>query len=139
MRAPLAARLVRAALCAALAAVSACDTADDRPTDWAYVHTAILRPSCATSACHSRLGAQAGLDLSTSDTAYVFLTGRVCGAPELPGDPVGNFVRPGHPESSQLVYMLRGDGIAIMPPDVPLPDVEIAIVERWILEGATCD
>ena len=119
--------------------VASCDSAGDRPTDWAYVNTAILRPSCATAACHSRLGSQAGIDLSTPETAYVFLTGRVCGAPELPGEPVGNFVRPGHPESSQLIYMLRGDGIAIMPPDVPLPDVEIEIIERWILEGATCD
>lgn len=116
-----------------------CDTVDDRPASWSYVHSAILRPSCATAACHSELGSQAGIDLSTPAAAYVFLTGRVCGAPSLPGEPPGNFVSPGHPEASQLMYLLRGDQIAIMPPDVPLPDVEIAIVERWILEGATCE
>jgi hypothetical protein len=132
-------RLILALIALALAPIAACSTAADRPTDWDYVHTAILRPSCATSACHSRLGSQAGIDLSTPDAAYVFLTGRVCGAPELPGEPVGNFVRPGHPESSELMYLLRGESITIMPPDVPLPDVEIAIIERWILEGATCD
>ena len=134
-----AATRARAGLVALIATAAACDGAADRPTDWAYVHTAILRPACATAACHSELGSQAGLDLSTPEAAYLFLTGRVCGAPELPGEPVGNFVRPGHPESSQLLYMLRGDGAPIMPPDVPLPDVEIEIVERWILEGATCD
>jgi hypothetical protein len=125
---------------AAVLALAACDGAEDRPSDWNYVHTAILRPSCATAACHSGLSAVGGLDLSTPDSAYAFLTGRVCGAPPQPGDPAGNFVRPGQPESSQLVWMLRGEGTAlVMPPDVPLPDVEIAIIERWILEGATCD
>jgi hypothetical protein len=125
---------------AAVLALTACDGAEDRPSEWSYVHTAILRPSCATAACHSGLSAVGGLDLSTRDSAYTFLTGRVCGAPPQPGDPAGNFVRPGQPESSQLVWMLRGEGTAlVMPPDVPLPDVEIEIVERWILEGATCE
>jgi hypothetical protein len=131
--------LRRHALLVAFLSGSACDTADDRPAEWSYVHTAILRPSCATAACHSELGSQAGIDLSTPASAYVFLTGRVCGAPELPGEPEGNFVRPGHPESSELMYLLRGDSITTMPPDVPLPDVEIEIIERWILDGATCD
>ncbi len=99
-----------------------------------------MRPSCATAGCHSTLSALEGLDLSTADGAYAYLTGRVCGAPEMPGTPVGNFVRPGQPESSRLMYMLRGVGTDdVMPPDVPLPDAEIAIIERWILEGATCD
>ena len=66
---------------AAVLALGACDSAEDRPTDWSYVHTAILRPSCATAACHSSLSAVAGLDLSTRDGAYAILTGRVCGAP----------------------------------------------------------
>ena len=120
-------------------AVVGCDTPEDRPSAWSYVHAAIVRPSCTTAACHSKLGSQAGLDLSTADAAYAVLTGRVCGAPEIPGSPAGNLVLPGHPESSRLMYLLRGEGGAIMPPDVPLPDAEIAIVERWILEGATCD
>ncbi len=131
--------LLRFALLSTIALTAACVDADDRSSDWSYVHTAILRPSCATAACHSQLGSQAGIDLSTPDAAYVFLTGRVCGAPELPGAPAGNFVRPGQPESSQLLYMLRGDSITIMPPDVPLPDAEIEIIEQWILDGATCD
>lgn len=129
----------RGLLLASLIGIAACDTAEDRPSDWAYVHTAILRPSCATAQCHSEIASQAGLDLSTPESAYLFLVGRGCDAPALPGEPERNFVHPGHPESSQLMYMLRGESIAIMPPDVPLPDVEIEIVERWILEGAACD
>ncbi len=121
------------------AVVAACDAASDRPTDWGYVHTAILEPSCATALCHSKTAARAAVDLSTSPAAYAVLVGRVCGAPPLPGDPIGNFVRPGHPESSRLMYLLRGDRTTVMPPDVPLPDGEIAVVERWILEGAACE
>lgn len=122
-----------------IAALAGCDDATDRPTDWAYVHAALLEPSCATAGCHSGPTALAGIDLATADAAYTVLTGRVCGAPPLPGDPIGNFVRPGHPESSRLMYLLRGEQTTIMPPDAPLPDGEIAVIERWILRGATCD
>ncbi|WP_326523907.1 hypothetical protein [Sphingomonas sp.] len=122
-----------------MATLAACDDASDRPADWGYVHAAILEPSCATARCHSKAAAQAAVDLSTSAAAYAVLTGRVCGAPPLPGEPIGNFVRPGHPESSRLMYLLRGERTTIMPPDVPLPDGEIAVIERWILEGAPCE
>lgn len=121
------------------AAAAACSTADDRPTELGYIHSAILRPSCATAMCHSKLGSQGGVDLSTPEAAYLVLVGRPCGAPEHPGDPPRNWVYPGHPDASQLIGLLRGEGGRLMPPDVPLPDVEIELVERWILEGATCD
>lgn len=123
----------------ALALLVGCQTSEDRSAQWDYIHAAILRPSCTGANCHSKLGSQAGVDLSTPEAAYILLTGRGCDAPDLPGTPPGNFVRPGHPEQSRLVYLLRGEGGTVMPPDRPLPDVEIEIVERWILEGATCD
>ncbi len=128
--------LALAVLCGCLLG---CQTSEDRPASWSYVHAAILRPGCTSSNCHSKLGSQAGVDLSTPEAAYILLTGRGCDAPDLPGTPPGNFVRPGHPEQSRLVYLLRGEGGSVMPPDRPLPDVEVEIVERWILEGATCD
>ena len=43
------------------------------------------------------------------------------------------------PGRSKLMYMLRGEETLQMPPDVPLPEVEISFVERWIAEGAQCD
>lgn len=122
-----------------LAGGASCDGAEDRSTSFAYIHASILRPSCTSAACHSKLGSQAGVDLSTPEAAYLLLTGRGCTAPDVAGTPPGNFVRPGHPETSELVYLLRGEGGSIMPPDVPLPDVEIEIIERWILDGAPCD
>lgn len=122
-----------------LLASAGCDSADERSPSFSYIHASIIRPSCTTSACHSKLGSTAGVDLSTPESSYLLLTGRGCDAPDVAGTAPGNFVRPGHPETSELVYLLRGEGGAIMPPDVPLPEVEIEIIERWILEGAPCD
>lgn len=119
--------------------LAACDTPEERPATWSYVHTAILRPACTTSSCHGTASAAAGLDLSTPASAYSYLLGRACEAPANPQDAPGNYVFPYQPERSRLLYLLRGDRTTIMPPDTPLPDSEIELVERWILEGATCE
>ena len=68
------------------------------------------------------------------------LVGRVCGAPPLPGDPIGNFVRPITP-----FYRIRFDDGAVFDccadADAMRAEVdgEIAVIERWILEGASCE
>lgn len=123
----------------ALAVVCAAACTAERPADWNYVHPAIIAPACATAGCHSKSAAAAGLDLSTASGAYTYLTGRICGEPAGPGAPPRNYVTPGSPEFSQLVYQLRGVGRNRMPPDVPLPDAEIALIEEWIARGATCE
>jgi len=132
--------------CLALAlALAACDDAADRPATWSYVHAAILAPACTTAACHSKLTAIAAVDLSDREGAYAVLVGRVCGEPGRPQDPGRNYVTPGSAAYSQLVYQLRGedaDGRTyrdVMPPDAPLPAVEVELVERWIDDGAACD
>jgi hypothetical protein len=124
---------------AGLAALMGCDTPDERSASWGYVHTAILQPACATASCHSKASSAAGLDLSTPKAAYSILLGRACTGPEHPEDAPGNYVWPYQPERSKLLYLLRGDRSTIMPPDSRLPASEIAIVERWVLEGARCD
>jgi hypothetical protein len=121
------------------ALLGACDAADDRPASWSYLHTAVIAPACATAGCHSPAVAIAGLDLSSRTGAYNLLTGRICGVPPRPTDPPGNFVFAGSPERSKLMHLLRGDDVRGMPPDQPLPAVEIELFERWILEGAPCD
>ena len=120
-----------------LALVVACET--DRPAEWSYIHAAIIAPSCATASCHSKNASLAGIDLSTRESAYAFMTGRVCGAPPHLQDAPGNYVFPYAPERSRLLYLLRGNETRIMPPDIPLPAVEISLIERWIAEGAACD
>jgi hypothetical protein len=122
-----------------LAALSACDTVADRPAEWSYIHASIIRPSCSTASCHSYEASAGGLDLSTPGGAYSSLTGSVCGAPVQAGSPAGSFVIPGDPERSRLVYLLRGTDTYVMPPDVPLPPVEVNLIVRWIEEGAPCD
>jgi hypothetical protein len=129
--------LTRSLIITAAVSFAGCD--EPRPASWSYVHTAILRPACTTAGCHSQMTAIAGLDLSGSDGAYALLTGRVCGAPTLPGEAPRWHVDPYNPEGSSLMWRLRGEQIGIMPPDTPLPESEILLVEQWILGGALCD
>ena len=123
----------------------ACQSADDRPARWSYLHAATIAPSCATSGCHSTLTAIAGVNLSDKDGAYTVLTGRICGQSARPQDPPRNYVTPYSSEYSQLIYQLRGADDKgrpyrnVMPPDAALPEVEIDLIARWIDEGARCD
>jgi hypothetical protein len=118
--------------------LSACVGAEERPASWSYVHAAILQPACTNAGCHSKLSALAGVDLSDREGAYTILTGHVCG--DLPpGSAPRNYVTPGSAEYSTLIHQLRGSDRNIMPPDSPLPAVEVELVARWIDLGARCD
>lgn len=124
---------------AALAALGACGE-DDRPASWSYIHTAIIAPSCATSSCHTKENELAGVDLHSVDAAYAILVGRTCDPDDPPDLVERNYVAPGQPERSALMYLLIGDEVKRqMPPDRPLPERDIDLVERWILEGALCN
>ena len=48
-------------------------------------------------------------------------------------------IEAGNPDESHLVRMLRADDVARMPPDRPLAEGDIRLIERWILEGAKND
>lgn len=128
-----------------LCAAGGCEHSADRPARWSYIHASIIVPSCTTAGCHSALTAIAGLNLTDKHGAYTVLTGHICGEPVRPQDPPRNYVTPFSADYSQLVYQLRGadaDGRPyrdVMPPDMPLPDAEVELVERWIDEGAACD
>jgi len=121
-----------------LAALSACDTGADRPATWSYLHETIFAPDCATASCHSYQRSAGCIDLSTSAGAYSVLTGHTCDAGALPVA-TRSFVVPGHPDDSELMHLLTADRIYLMPPDVPLPPVEVNLVREWIYEGAQCD
>src|SRR5436190_534943 len=109
-------------------------TEDDRTPVWSYISPAIVQPSCATSSCHSQGTAVAGLNLSTADSGYHSLL-------ELHLPPRGvtptnkprPLVTPGNPDESRMVNMLRADGANRMPPDRPLAEADIRLIERWIL------
>jgi hypothetical protein len=149
LRTPLAACLVGVA-----AGSAGCGSVDNRPAEWGYISSALFQPNCATASCHSPAAAVSGLDFSTPDNGYTSLT-RLwvwvvtpgdAGAPGLPCAIVNGtqvceeMLRPlvtaFDPEGSRLVNMLRARDAPRMPPDRPLPEDDIRLVERWILNGA---
>lgn len=94
----------------------------DRPATWAYLHAAVIVPSCATSSCHSDRAETAGIALDDVEAAYDAL---LAGKYVIPGDP-----------ASTLMSLLTGDERRRMPPDAPLPAADIELVRRWIEAGA---
>lgn len=134
------------ALCAC---VAGCTDVDDRPIAWGYLSPAIFQPTCATPSCHSRGTAVAGLDFSDPDRGYASLTAlkvRIEQEPSATDGGVGNdvasvtvprqLVTAFSPAESRVVDMLRARGAQRMPPDRPLTEADIALIEAWILDGA---
>jgi hypothetical protein len=108
----------------ALAAIAGCGSeTDDRPAKWSFISATIAQPMCATASCHSPFVKRAGVDLHDRESGYHSLVDRL-------------FVRPGLPDASALITIMRGQGSIRMPPDFPLPEVDIELFERWITDGA---
>jgi len=124
-------------------ALVGCGGEDDRPAVWSYISPAIIQPNCATSSCHSRGSAVAGLDLSTAKAGWYGLLRQhlpqVEGAAPMRDTVLRQLVLPGNPNESRMVNMMLARGTNRMPPDRPLADADIALVERWILLGAKND
>jgi hypothetical protein len=111
-------------LVVAAAAVMGCGgMKDDRPAKWSFIAPTIIEPSCATVNCHSAIGQRAGVDLHDRATGYQTLVGR-------------NFAVPFNPDQSEVLFLMRAQGSERMPPDVPLPNADIDLIESWIMAGA---
>tara|TARA_R110002096_G_scaffold171490_1_gene344342 strand:- start:19438 stop:19833 length:396 start_codon:yes stop_codon:yes gene_type:complete len=125
----------------ALATTGACGREDDRPATFTYVYETVIAANCATIGCHNKVSQTYGLQFETKAGAYAGLTGRACDeGDDIPGEAAANYVRPGDPDRSQLISLLYGDDVPRrMPPDRGLSEVDIELVERWILEGALCN
>ena len=117
-----------ALLAAAAAAMIGCGSAtDERPVRWSFISATITEPSCATVNCHSDIAERADVDLHDRDSGYRHLVTR-------------NFVIPGdQTSSSALLYLLRGQGSLRMPPDSPLPEADILLIDAWIKNNAPND
>jgi hypothetical protein len=151
IQAPVRLRLLAASFAVATGVSAGCGV-DERPASWAYISTVIMQPSCATVSCHSRAAAVAGLDFSDPDRGYTSLTKLKVWIVDPDGTPEEGcknikgtivcqrgfrpMVTPFDPEQSRLVNMLRARNAARMPPDRPLPEASIELVERWIRAGA---
>jgi hypothetical protein len=105
----------------ALLLVAACGTTtDDRPETAAFVTAAILAPNCGRASCHASGTASHGFVFDTIGNALPSLR---------------ELVVPGNAAGSELIDVLTRSH-DIMPPDQPLPDVDIALLTRWIDDGA---
>ena len=145
-----------------LAALAVAGTAgcsgDSRPAEWGYISPVIMEPNCATASCHGQAAAVSGLDFSDADRGYKSLTGLWVWVPNpnaadkqtLNCGTAGNgvpvceehfrpLVTPYVPDESRLVNVLRGRGAPRMPPDRPLNEADIRLIEQWILDGAKRD
>ena len=134
--------------------VASCGSEDDRrAAEWPYISPVLIQPNCATTSCHSRAEAAAGLDLSDPGRGYESLLElevwivdpsatagqrgcKIAAGTVVCPRPARPLVIPFNPEQSRLVNMLRANGAMRMPPDRPLPEADIQLIERWILEGA---
>ena len=135
---------------------SGCGDADTRPATWGYISPEIFQASCATTSCHGPAAAVSGLDFSTPDRGYNSLTRLwvwVVVAPDAGVPPAGvpcatvdgtlvceeqlrPLVTPYDPANSRVVNMLRARDAPRMPPDRPLTEPDIRLIERWISNGA---
>jgi hypothetical protein len=104
--------------------VSGCNgTTDDRPPKWSFISATIMEPGCATVNCHSAITHQGGVDLSARAIGYQSLVDTY-------------FVFPGNSQHSPVVNLMNAVGSIRMPPDNPLPEADIRLIETWIDDGA---
>jgi hypothetical protein len=99
---------------------------DDRPAKWSVIAATITEPSCATVNCHSQITQRAGVDLHAREIGYYTLIN-------------GHYVIPGYPDQSAVISIMNAVGSLRMPPDVPLPNADIELIEEWIAGGAQND
>jgi hypothetical protein len=129
--------LLGSALLGLAVGASGCGKAtDDRPATWTFISTAILEPSCATANCHSALAQRASVDLSTRATGYHSLVDRkfVISQAADPIAPADDRVA-----RSPVIHLMHAEGNLRMPPDMPLPEIDIQLIENWIRAGAAND
>jgi hypothetical protein len=109
---------------------------DPRPPKWSYISAAITEPSCATANCHSAIAARASVDLSSREVGYKILSERQfvitkAAAPTLSDDE--------RVARSPVPTLMRAIGNLRMPPDLPVPEPDIVLIENWIRAGANDD
>jgi hypothetical protein len=106
------------ASCALL--LAACGTTDPRPATVEVIATEILAPTCGQVQCHSTTTLQSGYAFDTLAAAKLALK---------------PLTTPGGSKFS-LLDVLTTTGGKRMPPDSPLDDADIKLIETWIDNGA---
>lgn len=112
-----------AALATALVGGCAAST-DERPAEFDYIVTTILRPGCATATCHSAMTNREGYDFSTVEAAAETFDRTGLAPPGFAAD------------DTKLIRVLTTSGEERMPIDGPLPDADLELIRTWIADGA---
>jgi len=111
-------RFARLALAVGLAACGT--TPDERPVTIEVVALSILAPTCGQVQCHSTATHLQGYAFDTLDAARMAMK-------RLVSTTGGR---------SKLLTVLTADGEERMPPDAPLAEEDIALIQAWIDAGA---
>ncbi len=122
--------LALAALTAGLPSSAGAVHAEDNPAKPAY-YTEKVQPILETNCyrCHGGANRRGGLNISTREDM-------------MKGSHHGPALVPGHPEQSWMVKLIRHEGPADDPMNMPpapkpkLSDADIAVIETWIKAGA---
>jgi hypothetical protein len=111
--------------------VAACGAQDDRPETLAYITDAILVPYCGRAGCHSASTAARNLKFDNVDDSLAALrTRQGRRGTNMP------MITIGEPSQSRIYTVLQGTTNGNMPPDQPLADADVALIGRWITDGA---
>ncbi|HEY1547180.1 MAG TPA: c-type cytochrome domain-containing protein [Kofleriaceae bacterium] len=117
--------MAKRALCAVLLIAASC-ASEARPETADYIIEAILVPRCGRAGCHSSETAQHGYAFDTIDHATAALKSTDRGM---------TLVVPGDAQRSDLYTVISGTR-DVMPPDSPLAQADIDLIETWIDDGA---
>jgi hypothetical protein len=117
LRPPLS-HLAGALLASALAA--GCGTTDDRPATLEVISLEILAPTCGPVQCHSTTSRIQGYAFDTLDASRSSL--RDLGVSAGRG--------------GALLEVIGGDAEERMPPDMPMFEPDVRLIEKWIADGA---
>jgi hypothetical protein len=116
--------------------LAGCGGADNRPAKWSYIAPAIIEPNCATVSCHSSVAQRAGVILEPAQKAYDILTSRHFVVTCPSGADAGTTCMDMAVATSEILYLLRGQGSQRMPPDQALPEADVHLIQTWIANGA---
>ena len=114
---------------ALLLSLAACGSEPDtRPETLDYIAAAILAPQCAQASCHTAATRAHGLAFDTVASTEQALHSSRC-KDSMPMIDIGN-------AAGSCLYQVLISSSQPMPPVFTLPDADIAVIQRWIDDGA---
>ncbi len=111
----------------AVALLGACANESTTRETASYIIEAILVPHCAHGGCHTSVTKPHNLAFDTIPAAIASMKSV---------DKRSPLVTPGDSARSELYTILQYGASGIMPPDAPLAQADIDLIQHWIDDGA---